>query len=160
MRVVEPMPEPVLILRSGSRPARGAGTATAATQRCVWGALAAAVAWPALSVSGVGHPQVAAVAVGLLTVLPWLGPLLGVLLAGLLAGLVAQPYAPLFGLAAAALVTLAAAPAQHLPSWIGPLSVPALSAAAVFGGVVWGVLGALIAILAAGIAARYRRGRS
>ncbi|MFI5906535.1 hypothetical protein [Dactylosporangium sp. NPDC051541] len=160
VRVVEPMPEPVLILRSGSRPARGAGTATAATQRCVWGALAAAVAWPTLAVGGVAHPQAAAVAVGLLTVLPWLGPLLGVLLTALLVSLVPQPYAPLLGLAAAAVVTLAAAPAQHLPGWLGPLSVPAVSAAALLGGAAWNVFGALLAILAAGIAARVRRTRT
>ncbi|MEU7875589.1 hypothetical protein [Dactylosporangium sp. NPDC049140] len=160
VRVVEPMPEPVLILRSGSRPARVAGTATAATHRCLWGALAAAVAWPVLSACGVGHPQAAAVAVGLLTVLPWLGPLLGVLLTAVLAALVPQPYAPLLGLAAAALVTLAAAPAQHLPGRLGPLSIPAASAAAVLGGVAWGVLGALIALVVASLAARTRQRRA
>ncbi|WP_433056277.1 hypothetical protein [Dactylosporangium sp. CS-033363] len=153
------MPEPVLILRSGSRPARVAGTATAATHRCLWGALAAAVAWPVLSACGVGHAQAAAVAVGLLTVLPWLGPVLGVLLTAVLAGLVPQPYAPLLGLAAAALVTLAAAPAQHLPGWLGPLSIPAASAAAVFGGIAQGVLGALAALVVASIAARVRQTR-
>jgi hypothetical protein len=160
VRVVEPMPETVLLLRSGARPARIAGTATAATHRCLWGALAAAVAWPVLSACGVGHPQAAAAAVGLLTVLPWLGPLLGVLLTGVLAALVPQPYAPLLGLAAAALVTLTAAPAQHLPGWLGPLSIPALSAAAVLGGVLWGVVGTLIALVAASIAARARPRRT
>ncbi|WP_433613413.1 hypothetical protein ACQP2P_04085 [Dactylosporangium sp. CA-139114] len=157
---MEPMPEPVLLLRSGSRPARVAGTATAATHRCLWGALAAAIAWPVLSACGVGHPQAAAVAVGLLTVLPWLGPLLGVLLAAVLAALVPQPYAPLLGLAAAALVTLAAAPAQHLPGRFGPLSIPAASAAAVLGGVAWGVLGALIALAVASLTARSVAARS
>ncbi|WP_432985566.1 hypothetical protein [Dactylosporangium sp. CA-233914] len=159
VRAIDAAPEPVVILRAGGRPGRVTGTATAATRRCVWGALAAAVAWPVLSACGVGHPQAAAVAIGLLTVLPWLGPLLGVLLAVVLAALVPQPYAPLLGLAAGALVTLAAAPAHHL-GWIGPLSVPAMSAAAVLGGVLWGVLGALAAIVAAGVVARVRLGRA
>jgi predicted PurR-regulated permease PerM len=138
---------------AGERP----GAATAATHRCLWGALAAAVAWPALGACGVQHAQVAAVGVGLLTMLPWLGPLLGVLFAAVMAALVPQPYAPLLGLAAAALVTLAAAPVQHPPGWLGPLSIPAASAAAVLGGAVWGVFGALLALVLASIAAHLRR---
>jgi AI-2 transport protein TqsA len=136
------------------------GAASAATRRCVWGALAAAVAWPVLGACGVAHPQAAAVAVGLLTVLPWLGPLLGVLLAAVLAALVPQPFAPLLGLAAAALITLAAAPARHLPGWLRPLSPPAVAAAAVFGGAVWGVAGALLAILTTSALARFGPGRA
>ncbi|HTJ32394.1 MAG TPA: hypothetical protein VL738_04130 [Dactylosporangium sp.] len=137
---------------AGARP----GAAMAATHRALWGALAAAIAWPVLGACGVAHPQVGAVGVGLLTVLPWLGPLLGVLLAAVLAALVEQPYAPLLGLAAGALVTLAAAPAQHPPGWLGPLSIPAASAAAVLGGAVWGVFGALFALVLASIAAHVR----
>jgi hypothetical protein len=140
---------------AGPEPVRGA--ATAATHRCLWGALAAAVAWPVLNTAGVAHAQVAAVAVGLLTVLPWLGPLLGVLLAAALAAFLPQPHAPLLGLAAAALVTLAAAPAQHLPGWLGPLSVPALSAAALFGGALAGVFGALGGLVVASALVRLRR---
>lgn len=151
--------------RPGTRAARVPGTATAATRRCLWGALAAAVAWPALGAFGVAHAQAAATAIGLLTVLPWLGPLLGVLLAALLTALVPHPYAPLLGLAAAALVTLAAGPAQHPPGRLGPLSIPAVSAAAVLGGAIWGVFGALAALVvasafsnpAARTAARLRR---
>ncbi|MER7007384.1 hypothetical protein ABT297_30675 [Dactylosporangium sp. NPDC000555] len=137
----------------GARP----GAATAATHRALWGALAAAIAWPALSLCGVAHAEVAAAAVGLLTVLPWLGPLLGVLLAAVLAALVPQPYAPLVGLAAAALVTLAAAPAQHPPGWLGPLSIPVASAAVVLGGAVGGVIGALAALVLASAGVRLRR---
>ncbi|UWP83603.1 AI-2E family transporter [Dactylosporangium fulvum] len=125
----------------------GPGPATAATHRCVWGALAATVAWVALHVSGVGHAQAAAVAVGLLTVLPWLGPLLGVLLAAVLAATVQQPFAPLFGLATAAFMTLVGVSAQRLPGWLGPLSIPALAAAVLFGGALAGILGALVAVV-------------
>ncbi|WP_432834899.1 hypothetical protein [Dactylosporangium sp. CA-092794] len=155
MKAVDAGPEPRP--RPGRRPGRRAGTATAATHRCLWGALAAAVAWPALSMCGVTHAEAAAVAVGLLTVLPWLGPLLGIALAGVLAGMVPQPYAPLFGLAAAALVALAAGPAHHLPGWLGPLSIPAAAAAALLGGVGWGIYGALVALLAASTVAHLRQ---
>ncbi|MEV6928528.1 hypothetical protein AB0M46_29130, partial [Dactylosporangium sp. NPDC051485] len=44
------------------------GAATAATHRCLWGALAAAVAWPTLGACGVAHAELGAAAVGLLTV--------------------------------------------------------------------------------------------
>ncbi|WP_238007984.1 hypothetical protein KZZ52_04520 [Dactylosporangium sp. AC04546] len=125
------------------------GPAKAATHRCVWGALAATVAWVALNVSGVDHAQAAAVAVGLLTVFPWLGPLLGVLLAATLAALVQQPFAPLFGLATAAFITLVGVSAQHLPGWLGPLSPPALGAAVLFGAGLAGVPGGLTALLTA-----------
>jgi predicted PurR-regulated permease PerM len=148
-------PSPATLVKAvdaGERP----GAATAATHRVLWGALAAAVAWPVLGACGVEHAQVAAVGVGLLTVLPWLGPLLGVLFAAVLAALVPQPYAPLLGLAAAALITLAAAPATHPPGWLGPLSIPATSAAAVLGGAVWGVFGALLALVLTSIAAHIR----
>jgi predicted PurR-regulated permease PerM len=136
----------------------GAGPATAATHRCVRGAVTAAVAWVALHASGVGHAQAAAVAVGLLSLLPWVGPLLGVLLAATLAATVGQPFAPLYGLATAAFVTLAGVPTQHLPGWLGPLSIPAISAAVLFGGALAGVFGALAALVtASALAALLRR---
>ncbi|MEV6932793.1 hypothetical protein AB0M46_51035, partial [Dactylosporangium sp. NPDC051485] len=94
---------------------------------------------------------------GLLTVLPWLGPLLGVGLAAALATLVPHPHSALLGLAAAALVTLAAAPAQHPPGLLGPLSIPAAAAAVVLGGALWGVFGALAALVLASVGARIRR---
>ncbi|MFF5235425.1 hypothetical protein [Dactylosporangium sp. NPDC000521] len=127
----------------------GPGPATAATRRCVWAALAATVAWPALNVGGVAHPQAAAIAVGLLTVLPMPGPALGIALAAGLVLMTGQPFAPLFALAAAALIALVGVPAQHLPSWVGPLSLPTLSATALFAGLVAGLPGILAGLLIA-----------
>jgi hypothetical protein len=127
----------------------GPGPAAEATRRCVWGALAATVAWPALNVAGVAHAQAAAAGVGLLTVLPLAGPALGV---GLAAGLVlasGRPYAALLALAAASLIALVGVPAQHLPRWVGPLPVPVLAATALFGGAVGGLPGALATLLLA-----------
>ena len=128
----------------------GPGPAAAATHRCVWAALAATVAWPALNVGGVAHPQAAAVGVGLLTVLPLPGPALGVALAAGLVLATGQPFAPLLALAAAALIALVGVPAQHLPGWVGPLSLPVLAATALFAGVVGGLPGVLAGLLLAG----------
>jgi hypothetical protein len=127
----------------------GPGPAAAATRRCVWGALAATVAWPVLNLGGVAHPQAAAVGVGLLTVLPLPGPALGVALAAGLILASGQPAAPLLALAGASFIALVGVPAQHLPKWVGPLSLPVLVAAALFGGVVGGLPGVLAALLLA-----------
>ena len=127
----------------------GPGPAAAATRRCIWGSLAATVAWPVLNVGGVAHPQAAAVGVGLLTVLPLPGPALGVAFAAGLVVLAGQPPAPLLALAAAALIALVGVPAQHLPNWVGPLSLPVLVATALFAGVVGGLLRLLAGLLLA-----------
>ncbi|GAA1522979.1 hypothetical protein GCM10009827_044190 [Dactylosporangium maewongense] len=127
----------------------GTGPATAATHRCVWAALAATVAWPALNVGGVTHPQAAAVGVGLLTVLPLPGPALGIAFAAGLVLMTGQPFAPLFALAAASLIALVGVPAQHLPGWMGPLSLPTLGATALFAGLVAGLPGVLAGLLLA-----------
>ncbi|MDG6109436.1 hypothetical protein Daura_04135 [Dactylosporangium aurantiacum] len=127
----------------------GPGPAAAATRRCVWGALAAFVAWPVLNVGGVAHPQAAAVGVGLLTVLPLAGPALGVALAAGLVLASGEPFGPLLALAGAALVALVGVPAQHLPRWVGPLPLPALAATVVFAGAAGGLPGVLAGLLIA-----------
>ena len=131
----------------------GTGPATAATHRCVWGALAAGVAFPTLGASGVAHAQLAAGAVGLLTVLPRVGPALGILLAGVLSTMAA----PLVGLVTAVLVGLVGLPAQHLPRRLGPLSAQATAASVVFGGVLGALPGAIVALLASAFLANLRR---
>ncbi len=127
----------------------GPGPAAAATRRCVWGALAATVAWPVLNVGGVAHPQAVAVGVGLLTVLPLPGPALGVALAAGLILATGQPFAPMLALAGASLIALVGVPAQHLPRWVGPLSLPVLVATALFAGAVGGLPGVLAGLLLA-----------
>jgi predicted PurR-regulated permease PerM len=125
------------------------GPATAATHRCLWGAFVGTVTLAALAAIGIGYASLLAVAAGLLTVLPRLGPALGVLVAGAAATAVT----PLLGLAAAVLVALIGLPAQHLPRWWGPLSPGGAGAAAVVGGAAYGVFGALAALVAAAIGA-------
>lgn len=135
----------------------GPGPAAAATRRCVWGALAATVAWPVLNVGGVAHPQAAAVGVGLLTVLPLPGPALGVVLAAGLVLAAGQPAAPLLAFAGASLIALVGVPAQHLPRWVGPLPMPVLAATALFTGVVGGLPGVLAGLLLASACAALMR---
>ncbi|MET7427015.1 hypothetical protein [Dactylosporangium sp. NPDC005555] len=135
----------------------GPGPAAEATRRCVWGALAAVVAWPVLNVAGVAHAQAAAAGVGLLTVLPFAGPALGVAFAAGLVLTSGQPFAPALALAAASLIALVGVPAQHLPKWVGPLSVPVLAATALFGGALGGLPGVLATVLLASACATLAR---
>ena len=123
------------------------GPATAATHRCLWGAFAGALTLAALSAIGVGYASLLAVAVGLLTVLPRLGPALGVLLAGVAAAVVT----PILGLVVAVFVALIGLPAQHLPRWWGPLSPGYAAAVAVVGGAVAGLSGAVGTLVAAAV---------
>jgi hypothetical protein len=130
------------------------GPATAATHQCLWGACAAGVTLAALSPLGVWYASPLAIAVGLLTTLPRVGPMLGVLAAG-------TPVAlsqPVLGIGLGIAVALIGLPAQHLPRWLGPLSPGATAASVVLGGAFAAVPGAVGALaLAAALAPLLRR---
>ncbi len=137
------------------------GPATAATHRCVWAACAAGVASVALTVSEAAHPLLAACGVGLLTLLPRLGPALGAALTGVLVALAVPMFGVFAGAVAASWVALIGLPAQHLPRWLGPLSPGAVAASAVVGGAYRGLPGAIATLLLVatltGIVRRLRR---
>jgi hypothetical protein len=130
------------------------GPATAATHRCLWGAFAAGMALVTLTLIGVPYAGVVATAVGLLTLLPRLGPVLGVLLAGVAAAL----SVPILGVPVAGAVALVGLPARHLPQWWGPLSPGMAAASVAVGGALAAVPGAIGGlVLAAMVAGAYRR---
>jgi hypothetical protein len=134
------------------------GPATAATHRSIWGACAAGAAWVAFELCGVAHPVLAACAVGLLTLLPRIGPALGAALAGLLAAFATPMFGAFIGAATAIGVALVGLPAQHLPRWLGPLSPGAVAASALVGGAYRSLPGAIGALLlAATVAGIVRR---